>query len=214
MWKRRSRAVHPRGILEGLLERLRGREQMLVQGGQDLPLLLLSFPRGSLPVAREIEAACTHTLPRLRAETRAAYQRVFASLPTLIVVLLRPSNPCGCLGHHHPRGTESRLTKRLASDLGSSVAEIDLAYQDIQKWQPQPISSLAAGELGERLTSIHFQAALLAVLLHELEHLALPNNPEQEIRARSNWFYTTAMQELVAEESGGDYGMASPPPRP
>jgi hypothetical protein len=214
MWNRRSRAVHPRGILERVLERLRGREQILVRGGEDLPLLLLSFPRGSLPVAREIETACTHTLSRLRPQTRAAYRAVFASLPTLIVVLLRPSNPCGCLGHHHPRGAESRLTRRLASDLGSSVAEIDLAYQDIHEWKPQPISSLAAAELGERLVSIHFQAAVLAVLLHELEHLALPNNPEQEIRARSNCFYATAMQELVAEESGAGYGMASPPPRP
>jgi hypothetical protein len=206
--------VHPRGVLERALEWLRGREQILVRGGEDLPLLLLSFPRGGLAAAREIESACAHILPRLRPETRAPYQPVFSSLPALVVVLLRPSNPCGCLGHHHPRGTESRLTKRLASDLGSSVAEIDLAYQGIQRWQPQPISSLAAGDLGERLSSIHFQAAVLAVLLHELEHLALPNQPEHEIRARSNSFYSAAMQELVAEESAVGYGMASPPPRP
>jgi hypothetical protein len=36
-----------------------------------------------------------------------------------------------------------------------------------------------------------------------------------DTRARSNWFYSMAMQELVAEEYGVVYGMASPlPPRP
>jgi hypothetical protein len=74
---------------------------------------------------------------------------------------------------------------------------------------------MAAGELGRRLEDIHFQAAVLAVLLHELEHLAIPLSAEKETRARSNWFYARAMQELVAEESGAAYGMASSlPPRP
>jgi hypothetical protein len=62
--------VHPRGILARLLERLRGREQLLVRVADDLPLLLLSYPRGGLSVAREIEVACAHTLPRLSAESR------------------------------------------------------------------------------------------------------------------------------------------------
>jgi len=62
--------VHPCGILVRLLERLRGREQLLVRAAGDLPLLLLSYPRGGLPVAREIEAAYAHTLPRLSPESR------------------------------------------------------------------------------------------------------------------------------------------------
>jgi hypothetical protein len=207
--------VYPRGILKRLLERLRGREQLLVRAGDDVPLLLLSFPRGRLAVAREIEAAYARTLPRLSSGTRAPYQGVFALLPTLIVVLLRPRNPCGCLGHHHPRGAETRLTRRLAAELGSSVGEIDLAYEGIRQWEPRPLASMAAGELGGRLPDIHFQAAVLAVMLHEFEHLAVPESAEPDTRARSDWFYSRAMQELVAEESGAAYGMASPrPPRP
>jgi hypothetical protein len=202
--------VPARGILVRLVERLRGREQLLVRAADDLPLLLLSYPRGGLSAAREIEVAYAHTLPRLSAATRAPYQPVFRALPAMLVVLLRPLNPCRCLGHHHPPGAESRLTKRLAADLGSSIGEIDLAYQGIREWTPQPLSTLATGALGGRLAGIHFQAAVLAVLLHELEHLALPENPEQETRARSNAFYSAAMQQLVAEESGADYGMAAP----
>lgn len=212
---RHRRRIHPRGVLEHLLERLRGREQRLVRAGPEMPLLLLSYPRGGEAVARETEAAYAHTWPRLSEEARAHYEKLFPLLPAMVVVLLRPRNLCDCLGHRHPRGAESRLTRRLAADLGSSVAEIDLAYEAIRRWQPQPLSSMAAGELGPRLDDIHFQAAVLAVLLHELEHLAIPLSAEQETRARSNWFYARAMEELVSEESGVAYGMASRlPPRP
>jgi hypothetical protein len=212
MPKRRS--VHPRGIFRTFVDRLRGREQLLVRAGGGLPLLLLSVPRGALEVGREVEAAYAHTLLRLNPETRNAYAPVFQSLPGIVVVILNPLNACECLGHHHPRGSESRFTRRLAADLGEPVGEIDLAYEGIRKWEPEPLSSLAAGELGGRLPSIHFQAGVLAVLLHELEHLVFPERSEQEIRTRSNHFYTAAMQELVAEESGIRYGVASPPPRP
>jgi hypothetical protein len=211
----RAQAIHPRGILPQIIDRLRGREQLLVRAGDELPLLLLSYPRGALAAAREIETACVHTLPGLSTETRAPYAPMIAAAPALVVVILHPLNPCECLGHHHPRGSESRIARRLAADLGEPVGEIDLAYDGIRKWEPEPLSSLALGDLGGRLAQIHFQAGVLAVLLHELEHLVFPERAEQEIRMRSNRFYSAAMQELVAEESGGRYGMASPrPPRP
>ena len=208
------RSVHLPGIFERLFNQLRGTEQLLVRAGDDLPLLLISFPRGTLPVAREIEAAFAHILSGLGEEIRAPYAALFESLPVMVVILLRPSNPCGCLGHHHPPGTESRLTKRLIADLGDSIGEIDLAYESIRNWRPQPLSSLAAGELGGRLPAIHFQAATLAVLLHELEHLGFPGKTEQEIRTKSNDFYSAVMGELVAGEWGAAYGMAAPAPRP
>lgn len=214
MRKRRQREVHPPGILERLVDHIRGREQVLIRPGDETPLLLISYPRGRVDVAQEFEVSYLHTLPRLGTEIRAPYMRVFRSLPTLIVVLLRPKNPCGCLGHHHLRGTESRLTRRLAADLGSPVGEIDLAYEGIREWRPQPLSSMALEEFGERLEALHFQAALLAVLLHEMEHLAFPDDKEQDIRNRSNRFYTAAMEHLVSEETDAGYGMAGPSPRP
>jgi hypothetical protein len=207
--------VRPRGLLEEWLERLRGREQKLVRAAGEAPLLLLSYPRRGRAAADETEAAYTHTLPRLNSDIRAPYHGILERLPVLVVVLLRPRNLCDCLGHHHPRGTESRLTRRLAADLGSPVGEIDLAYEAIRRWEPQPLAAMAVGELGPRLPDLHFQAAVLAVLLHELEHLAFARSAEHETRTRSNWFYTRAMEQLVAEESGAAYGMAaSRPPCP
>jgi len=214
MGRRRQQAVHPPGILERLADRIRGREQVLVRGGEDRPLLLVSYPRGNSEIAEDVEAAYAHTLRRLRPEVLGPYERVFQALPTLVAVLLRARNPCTCLGHHHPAGTESRLTRRLAGDIGRPVAEIDLAFEGIREWQPQPLSSLAVGDLGGRLSAVHFQAAILAVLLHELEHLAFPEHTEQETRQHSNAFYAAAMEQLVKEECDSGYGMAAPAPRP
>lgn len=205
------RLAHPRGLLRPLVEWLRGCEQLLVRPPADFPLLLLSYPGGSERVARLLESAYLHTLPALPPAFLEAYRPVLAALPALIVVLLRPDNPCGCLGHFHPRGTESRLTRRLSADLGSPVAEIDLAYQSIRDWKPQPLSSLAAGRLEAGLADLHFQAALLAVLLHELHHLAAPDADERRIRTASNDFYTALMRELVRQAGGADYGMMAEP---
>lgn len=203
----RNRVAHPPGALQRLMERIRGREQLLVRPAGGYPLLLITYPRGKEGVAGQLESAYTHTLPALRSELTAPYVRRLAALPALVVVLLRPTNPCGCLGHFHPRGAESRLTRRLSADLGSSAAEIDLAYEAIRAWDPTPISSLAAGHMGAMLAELRFEAAMLAVLLHELHHLAEPEEPERVIRTASNNFYAGAVQELVKRESGHDYGM-------
>jgi hypothetical protein len=205
--KNRLRAPHPPGILQRLVERLRGRDQLLVRGGEEVPLLLVSYPRGKFAIAHEVEIAYTHTLRSLSPATLDHYTGIFPNLPAIIVVILRPVNICGCLGHHHPPGTESRLTRRLGADLGKAVGEIDLAYDGIYRWQPQPLSTLAAAALGEKLQTLQFRVALLAVLLHELEHLASPEREEREIRAASNRFYSMAMEELVGQESGVSYGM-------
>ncbi len=213
--ERRSRgagspAVHPPGLLQRLLERIRGREQLLVRAGEGFPLLLLTYPTGGADVAHTVETAFLHTLPRLPQHILAPYAETLAALPVMVVVILRPVNACGCLGHHHPPGTESRLARRLSMDLGRRVAEIDLAYEAIRAWEPHPISALAVGDLGGRRPAFRFEAALLAVLLHELEHIAFPQRKERDIRTTSNEFYANLMQELVRRESGAGYGMSSP----
>ncbi len=209
-WKPRPALVHPPRLFTRLLDRIRGTEQKLVRASDELPLLLISYGRGTGDAADVLAAGYGHTLNALQPEVREPYRDVLQSLPTLVVVLLRAFNACGCLGHHHPRGTESRLTRRLASDLGEPVGEIDLASEGIRRWRPQPIFSMALGELGEREKALHFEAALLAVLLHELEHLALPGRNEREIRLRSNAFYAAAMNDLVSAEMRMDSGVAEP----
>ena len=192
------------------MERVRGREQILVRPGEGFPLFLLTYPKGQEPVVTEIESILAHRLPSLPHRIIGPYAETLAALPVVVVVILRPRNACGCLGHFHPRGTESRLAKRLSSDLGKYTGEIDLAYTSIGQWAPHPISSLAAGDLGDRLPALHFEAAFLAVLLHELQHVAFPDRGEGDIRTSSNDFYAALMRELVAREGGGAYGMNIP----
>jgi hypothetical protein len=191
------------------VERLRGRDQRLVRPGDGYPLFLLSFGKGHGGAIDEIETIFAHRLPSLPHRILERYVDTLARLPPMVVVILRPHNPCGCLGHYHPRGTESRLSRRLSADLANSVGELDLAYEAIRRWEPHPISALATGDLGGRLPELHFEAALLAVFLHELQHLAFPDHEERDIRGASNSFYTELMQELVSQEGGTTYGLRS-----
>jgi hypothetical protein len=168
----------------------------------------VSFPTGYQSIAEEIDSAYAHLLPSLPEDIRSRYDAVLRRLPAVVVVLLRDRNPCGCLGHHHIRGTESRLTRRLRGDLGDAVGEVDLAWEAIREWQPMPLSSMAMDGLNGKLDGLHFEAALLSVLLHEMEHLAFPEHAEKQVRTSSNEFYSAVMEELVRQEGGPEYGMS------
>lgn len=196
----RRRSVHSPGLLRLMIDRLRGREQHLIRGAESWPLLLASFPRGESAVMEELSDAWLHTLPSLQSEVVKPYIDMLSLLPSMVVVLLRPKNVCTCLGHHHPKGTESRLTRRLAADTGSTVGEIDLAYEAIRTWQPHPIASLAASESHSAFDELHFRSALLTILLHELEHLAYPDRAEKDVRRSSDEFYTQVLEELLASD--------------
>lgn len=203
----RRKGVHSPGLIRRMIEAFEGRGQKLVRGPAAWPLLLLSYPAKRPRIAEEIQDAWLHTLPALRSPLAAAYREMLTRLPAMVVVVLRPYNPCTCLGHHHPPGTESRLTKRLANDMGSEVGEIDLAWEEIRTWRPQPLSSLAAGDAFQAL---HFRVAILGVLLHELEHLAYPDHKEGVVRRASDDFYSAVMDELLSQDGVTRFGMSAP----
>src|SRR5688572_8799172 len=83
--KKSQRAIHPRGVFARLLDLARGREQKLVRAGDDLPLLLISYPRGRHDVALDLEVAYSHTLGSLPESVRAPYRPMPASLPAIVV---------------------------------------------------------------------------------------------------------------------------------
>ena len=125
-------------------------------------------------------------------------------------MVLRARNPCTCLGHHHPPGTQSRIARRLRRDTGIPVGEIDLAAEAIRRWEPLPLSALAADVAvapDAEFQESRFHVGLLTVFLHELEHLAFPDHDEQEVRRRSNDFYAASMRELFSREFGVSYGI-------
>jgi hypothetical protein len=100
------------------------------------------------------------------------------------------------------------------ADTGQRVGEIDLAIEAIRHWEPLPLSALAAfaGQHADDAVARaefeyqRFHIALLAVFLHELEHLAFPSRPEKVIRQRSDRLYVSMLRDLAAEELGVTYG--------
>ncbi|MBL8213311.1 MAG: hypothetical protein JNK87_21515 [Bryobacterales bacterium] len=215
MKKRGIGRLHSPGLLRRFLERLRGREQTLVRGPREWPLLLLSYPPKGRAVAAEIGDAWLHTLPALRSAVAVSYREMLRGLPPMVVVILRDRNVCSCLGHHHPSGTESRLTRRLAADSGGTVGEIDLAWEAIRQWQPNPLSALAAAVAEPSFNRLQFRTAMLTVLLHELEHLAHPDHREAAVRGTSDGFYREVLNELLGEEgASARYGMQPAPSLP
>jgi hypothetical protein len=209
--------IHPRGLLLQFYDHLRGHDQLLIQAGQELPLVVASYPKGRTWLATSLQSALCSIFRSLPSEQRSAYRDVLDTVPSLVVAELRRANACRCLGHHHPPGTESRLARRLSADTGLRVGEIDLAVQSIRVWQPLPLAALAAAvaasehspraETDAEIEYRRFHTALLAVFLHELEHLAFPERPEQAVRRRSDEFYGSAMREYVREEYGVAYGI-------
>ena len=207
-------ATHPPGLLARVLDKLRGRDQLLIRAGDDLPLVVAGYPRGHEALATSLQSSLSGVYHSLSKQLREGYDETLAAVPSLVVAVLRLRNACGCLGHHHRRGTESRLSRRLAVDTGRTVGEIDLAIKAIQEWEPLPLSDLAVldhnrfGKEAEAdLEYYRFHIALLAVFLHELEHLSFPGRAEKPIRDHSNEFYAAAMKELVTRQFGVAYGI-------
>ena len=181
--KRRSqrRRVQTPGLLSRMVGAVCGRAQRLITAGPSLPLVLATYPRQNSWLAVEFSNSLRFTFPALTEDVKRDYRDALARVPTVIVAELRLANVCSCLGHHHPAVTHSPLTRSLQADTGGAIGEIDLAVGSIREWNPLPLAGLAAAcneSLRDSFEEVRFHAALLAVFLHELEHVAYPERPE------------------------------------
>ncbi len=178
----------------------------------ELPLVTIAFLRVEQEGALELKAAIEETWRTIPIEVREHYRDVLTRIPPMVVVDLRRRNVCGCLGHHHPRGTESGLARRLRSLSGVQVGELDLAWEAIRDWQPAPLAQTAAREIAgpeaeEELALFRYRVALLDVFLHELHHMASPDTGEGEVRNHSGQFYERALSAFVRGHYGVEYGL-------
>lgn len=199
------RGVRAPGLLSRMLGSVCGRAQQVITAGPSLPLVLATYPRQSRWLAVELSNSLRFTFPALTEDVKQGYRDALARVPSVIVAELRLANVCSCLGHHHPEAIHSPLTKSLQADTGGVIGEIDLAVGSIREWNPLPLAGLAAScneSSRDSFQDIRFHAALLAVFLHELEHMAYPDRPENEIRGRSNRFFADAVGELLGVQFG------------
>ena len=195
---------------------MRGTEQVLVRPAAELPLVLISYARADREGMERLSESLEETWLTLPEAFRRRYTEVLRSAPPFVVVLLRRRNICTCLGHHHPPGTESRLTRRLRGLSGVRTGELDLAFEAIREWEPQPLSHLALPPEAdtEEFSSFQWQLALLAVFLHELHHLVSPEEPEVTVRNQSQKFYDDMLSHFVSERFGVVYGLRHSLPEP
>ncbi len=199
----------PPGVLWHIYRWLRGTEQILVRPASELPLVLISYAPGEMEGMKQFREALAETWTALPEEFREHYRGFLETAPSLVVVLLRGRNICTCLGHHHPKGTESPLTRRLRSMSGVQTGEIDLAVESIRRWEPQPLSHLALPAEAERASfrNLQWRLALITVFLHELHHMVRPDEAESVVRGHSQRFYDDALARLVEERFGLEYGL-------
>jgi hypothetical protein len=210
--RRRPHRVRPANPFGELWRLVRGAEQILVRPARELPLVTIAFARGQREGALELQAALAETWITIPPRLRAHYAKVLTHMPPMVVVEMRMRNPCGCLGHFHPPGTESRLTRRLRGLSGVDACEMDLAFAAIRDWQPSPLAHTAVRAAAGAEGAVEFELfrlrlALLDVFLHELHHRAAPEADEKEVRGQSGDFYTAALDAFAQSHYGVEFGL-------
>ncbi len=211
MLRRRRSGIHSKSLSAHIWDRVRGVEESLVEGRNGLPPIDAVYPRGRSDLADSLSETLHFTFPALPEDTIAPYRAVIDRLPPLLVVELRSRNICSCLGHHHEWPNLSQRSNSLANQIDGEVGEIDLAIDSIRVWEPRPLSTLAVEDAAptarEEIVDTRFHSAILAVFLHELEHLVFPSRAESDVRKHSDEFYLNILNFQLADRFGLAYSI-------
>lgn len=167
------------------------------------PLVIVAHSFRDAAMARQLAFAMEQNWAGVPPACREAYDEILYKAPGLIVVQLRRTNVCGCLGHRHVLVKEAPFAEHHDAFGGASVGELDIAYQRVEKWQALPLSDTALdtkfldGSRLQEFRALQFHLRLLSVFLHESNHLVFPHEPESAVRARSMAFYRDALASYV-----------------
>ncbi len=181
----------------------RRRYRLAVFPDRPQPVVVIAH-RGRHPsrmdfVARAIEQDWAETPP----VCRDAYEEILQQAPGIIVIQLRRTNVCGCLGHRHVIVKEIPFSEPHDAFGDAAVGEMDIAFDRVEGWLAQPIMDTALDTqfiAGSRLKEFHDQQLrfrLLSILLHETHHMVAPQATEDVVRSRSLAFYREALANYV-----------------
>ena len=183
-----------------------GRTPVSTDSGRTHPLpVAIAHAWRDAPAAARVALALEADWPSVPASGREAYETILACAPGLVVLDLRRTNRCGCLGHRHPVVREQAFAEPHEALGGVVVGEIDLAWQRVEAWPALPLEETALdarffeGSRLDEFRSRQFRLRLLSVVLHEINHLVFPHEPEESVRGRSLAFYRDALQSYVEE---------------
>jgi hypothetical protein len=161
--------------------------------------VVVAYSFRAAPTTTQLAVAVEEAWARVPERCRGAYDEILFKAPGIVVVQLRPTNVCGCLGHRHVVVKEAPFAESHDAFGGASCGELDIAYKRVESWQAMPLMDTALDAKfleGSRLEEFHaeqFRIRLLSVLLHEVNHLVSPREEEASVRARSMAFYRDAM---------------------
>ena len=158
---------------------------------------------GDAWAARQIALAVEQDWAAAPSHCREAFEQILFHAPGLVVVQLRRKNLCGCLGHRHVVVKETPFAEPHEPLQGASIGEMDIAYKRVETWQALPLSDTALdvkfleGSRHAEFRGKQFRLKLLSILLHEINHLVSPQEPERSIRKRSLTFYHDTLAHYV-----------------
>jgi len=185
---------------------LSGRRYRIVRfADRPLPLVVIAHSVRDAARARQVARSVEQDWAAAPQSCREVYDRMLFEAPELIVVQLRRTNICGCLGHRHVVVKESPFAEHHQALGVARVGEMDIASQRVEEWSALPLSDTALDVKfleGSRLEEFHakqFRLRLLSVLLHETNHLVAPQEPEPAVRERSLGFYREALARYVED---------------
>jgi hypothetical protein len=181
-------------------EWLAGRRYRLVSlRNRSRPLYVVAHQARDDARAAVTAHAVEHDWIEVPGSCREPYDEILFRSPQLVVIQLKQTNVCGCLGHRHVGVREAPFAMPHDAFGGEQAGEMDIAYEQILTWQALPLSDTALDAKflhGSRLEEFHakqFRLRMLSVILHETNHLVSPNEPETSIRERSLNFYREAL---------------------
>ena len=186
------------------LEWLAGRRYRLAAfPDRSRPVVVVAH-RGHYPArAEQVAHAVEHDWMEIPQNCHEAYGEILEHAPGLLVVQLRRTNVCGCLGHRHMIVREAPFSEPHDAFGDATVGEMDIAFDRVEKWLAQPLMDTALDTqfiAGSRRKEFHEQQLrfrLLSILLHETHHMVAPHATEDVVRQLSLTFYREALVNYV-----------------
>jgi hypothetical protein len=169
------------------------------------PLVVVAHSRRDSVKALEVVRAVERDWAETPQQCREAYEEILKHAPKLVIIQLRRTNICGCLGHRHVIVKERPFAEPHEALGGDPAGELDIAYQRVEGWLALPLMDLAldtqfvAGSRLQEFQAERLRLRFLSILLHEINHMVRFQEPEASIRERSLAFYRDSLAQYVEQ---------------
>ncbi len=167
------------------------------------PVVIVAHRHHDAARAAKVVHAVEHDWEETPPRCREAYEEILQQAPGLVVVQLRRTNVCGCLGHRHLIVKEPPFCEPHDAFGDNVVGEMDIAFDRVVSWLALPISDTAhdtqfvAGSRRKEFLEQQLRYRLLSILLHETHHMVAPKESEEVVRELSLTFYRDALAHYV-----------------